>query len=71
MPTIHGTDSTPSITKNHQSDFRTPARATSSAVLSNSNKRSGLEAQRKGISVLKGHVSLTIPLDELAKCTVC
>ena len=26
---------------------------------------------RKGTSVLKGHVSLTTPLDELAKCAVC
>ena len=70
MPTTHCPDSAPSITKNHLSDFRTHARATSSAVLSNSNKRSGLEVQRKGISILKEHVSLMIPLDKLAKCTV-
>ena len=42
-----------------------------STALSNSNRIRGLEVQRKGTPVLNGHVSLTTPLDELAKCTVC
>lgn len=70
MQTTHFTDASLNIVKTHQSNFRTHASTPCSDLLSNSNKSSVLEIQKKGKSSLKGCALLKTFLTKLAKCTV-